>query len=309
MKLHPNAKTTPKTRLLLVQRIEEEGWDTESAAEAAGVSRRCAFKWLARYREEGLEGLQDRSSAPHRIPHRTPARTVRRIRELRLRRLAAFQIARILGLARSTVSAVLTRLGLNRLKVLESTEPANSYEHARPGDLLHLDIKKLARFRSPGHRIHGDRTRMSRGLGWEFVHVCVDDHSRVAYVEVLEDEKGHTAAGFLERAVRWFSEELGVRVHRLLTDNGACYRSTTFKALRESLGLRHGFTRPYRPRTNGKAERFIQTMLREWAYGRPFKTSSGRKLALRPWLRYYNTIRPHGSLGCRAPFTRIQGSG
>lgn len=308
MKLHANAKTTPHTRLLLVQRILD-GWEPASAAEAVGVSRRCGLKWLARYREEGVEGLQDRSSAPHRIPHRTPRRLVRRIRDLRLRRLAAFQIARVLGMARSTVSAVLVRLGLNRLRVLEPKEPANSYEHARPGDLLHLDTKKLGRIRGIGHRIHGDRTTRQRGIGWEFVHVCVDDHSRVAYVEVLEDEKGETAAGFLQRAVRWFAGELGVRVRRLLTDNGSCYRSHSFKEARQGLGVRHGFTRPYRPRTNGKAERFIQTMLREWAYAKPYRSSRGRRLALQPWARYYNNVRPHGSLDCRPPMDRIRGSG
>ena len=308
VKLHANAKTTPKTRLLLVQRIQD-GWDPASAAEAVGVSRRCALKWLARYRAEGLDGLQDRSSAPHRIPHRTPKSKIRRIRKLRLRHLPAFQIARLLGMARSTVSAVLVRLGLNKLRALEPREPANSYEHDRPGDLLHLDTKKLGRIRGIGHRIHGMRQHRNRGIGWEFAHVCIDDHSRVAYVEVLEDEKGETAAGFLERAVRWFAEELGVRTRRLLTDNGSCYRSKAFRETRERLGARHGFTRPYRPRTNGKAERFIQTMIREWAYGKPYKSSRGRRLALRPWLRYYNHVRPHGSIDCRPPMTRIRASG
>ena len=307
MKLHANAKTTPKTRLLLVQRIED-GWDAASAAEAVGVSRRCALKWQARYRQEGLAGLQDRSSAPHRIPHRTCERIVRRIERLRLKRLAAYQIARILGMARSTVSAVLVRLGLNHLKVLEPKEPANSYEHARPGDLLHLDTKKLGRIRGIGHRIHGDRTTRQRGVGWEFAHVCIDDHSRVAYVEVLEDEKGVTAAGFLERAVRWFAE-LGIRTHRVLTDNGSCYVSKDFRARCVQLGVRHKRTRPYRPRTNGKAERLVQTLMREWAYAKPYLSSRGRKLALRPWLRYYNQVRPHGSLECLPPMTRISGSG
>ena len=307
MKLHANAKTTPKTRLLLVQRIAD-GWDPASAAEAVGVSRRCGLKWLARYRAEGLAGLEDRPSTPHRIPHRTSERNVRRIKKLRMRRLAAFQIARILGMARSTVSAVLVRLGLNRLKVLEPKEPANSYEHARPGDLLHLDIKKLGRIRGIGHRIDGVRKHTARGIGWEFAHVCIDDHSRVAYVEVLEDEKGTTAAGFLERAVRWFAQ-LGVRTHRILTDNGSCYVSGDFKSRCAKLGVRHKRTRPYRPRTNGKAERLIQTLLREWAYAKPYLSSAGRRRGLRPWLRYYNHVRPHGSLDCLAPMTRIQGSG
>jgi len=308
VKLHANAKTTPKTRLLLVQRLED-GWDAASAAEAVGVSRRCALKWQARYRAEGLAGLEDRSSAPHRIPHRTSEKISAAIKKLRLKRLAAFQIARLLGLARSTVSAVLVRLGLNRLKALEPKEPANSYEHKRPGDLLHLDTKKLGRIRGIGHRIDGVRKHHTRGIGWEFVHVCIDDHSRVAYVEVLPDEKGVTAAEFLRRAVQWFADELGVRTRRLLTDNGSCYRSKVFRRERERLGAGHGFTRPYRPRTNGKAARFIQTMLREWAYAKPFKSSRGRTLALRPWLRYYNNVRPHGSLDCLAPMTRIQGSG
>ncbi len=307
MKLHANAKTTPKTRLLLVQRIEA-GWDAASAAEAVGVSRRCALKWLARYREEGLEGLQDRSSAPHRIPHRTPASKVRRIKKLRLQRLAAYQIARLLGMARSTVSAVLLRLGLNRLKVLEPKEPANSYERARPGELLHLDVKKLGRFKGIGKRFLPEgRARRSVGAGWDFIHVCVDDHSRMAYVEILEDETGPSAADFLQRAVRWFAD-LGVRVERVLTDNGSCYKKV-FDAACEQIGIRHLRTRPYRPRTNGKAERFIQTLLREWAYAKPYRSTGWRARALAPWLRHYNRVRPHGSLDGNAPITRIRGSG
>lgn len=211
-------------------------------------------------------------------------------------------------MARSTVSAVLVRLGLNRLKALEVREPVNSYEHDYPGSLLHLDIKKLGRIRGIGHRISGQRQHRNRGIGWDFVHVCIDDHSRVSYVEVLKDERAETAAGFLERAVRWFAE-LGVRTERVLTDNGSCYVSREFKDRCESLGIRHKRTRPYRPQTNGKAERFIQTLLREWAYARPFRSSRGRKLALQSFLRYYNRIRPHGSLDCLPPMTRIEGSG
>lgn len=308
MKLHPNAKTTPHSRLLLVRRIEEEGWDPASAAEAVGVSRRCAFKWLARYRSEGLDGLQDRPCTPHRIPHKTSRARERRIRQLRLRRLPAFQIARLLDMARSTVSAVLERLGLNRLKALEPREPANSYERSRPGELIHLDIKKLGRFARAGHRVHGDRTRCTRGVGWEFVHVCVDDYSRVAYVEVLGDEKGPTAAGFLERAVRWFGG-LGVQVERVLTDNGSCYKSGLFRTRCQELGITPKRTRPYCPRTNGKAERFIQTMLREWAYARAYASSNSRRRGLQPWLNRYNRVRPHGSLDFLAPMTRISGSG
>ena len=308
MKLHANAKTTPKARQLLVHRIEKEGWEAGEAAEAAGVSRRTGYKWLARYRAEGRAGLEDRPSTPHRIRHRTSARNVCRIKRLRLKRLAAYQIAQLLGLARSTVSAVLVRLGLNRLKVLEPKEPANSYERARPGELIHLDGKKLGRIRRIGKRIHGDRSVRSRGAGWEYVHVCVDDHTRVAYVEVLEDEKGTTAAGFLRRAVAWYAR-LGVRVERALTDNGSCYLSGDYRGACDELGVTPKRTRPYRPRTNGKAERFIQTLLREWAYAKPYRTSAWRNRALSKWLRHYNRVRPHGSLGYLAPMTRIEGSG
>ena len=308
MRLHPNAKTTPKTRLLMVQRVLKEGWDLGSAAEAVGVSRRTGWKWLARYRKEGIRGLEDRTSVPHTIPGRTAPPKERRIKELRLRRLAAYQIARILHMARSTVAAVLKRLGLSNLRVLEPKEPANSYERARPGELLHVDIKKLGRFHEIGKRIHGDRGTRSRGAGWEFVHVCVDDHSRIAYVEVLEDETARSATGFFRRAVAWFAS-LGVRTERVMSDNGSCYVANAFNSCCEELGVRHLRTRPYRPRTNGKAERFIQTLLREWAYAKPFKTSRGRRLALRPWLRYYNRVRPHGSLDYEAPMTRIELSG
>ena len=307
MKLHANAKTTPKTRLLLVQRIED-GWDPASAAEAVGVSSRCAWKWLARYRAGGLVGLEDRSSAPRSIPHRTSKAKVRQIERLRKRRLAAHQIARLLQMARSTVSAVLVRLGLNRLKSLEPKEPANSYERARPGELIHLDVKKLGRIKKIGKRIHGNRSVRSRGAGWEFVHVCIDDYSRVAYIEVLEDEKGTTAAGFLRRAVAWYAQ-IGVRVERALTDNGSCYLSGDYRAACDELGVTPKRTRPYRPRTNGKAERFIQTILREWAYAKAYRTSAWRNRALPMWLRHYNRVRPHGSLGFLAPMTRIVPSG
>ena len=306
MKLHPNARTTPKTRLQIIS-LTEQGWSAGAAAEAVGVSPRTGFKWQRRYREEGLAGLDDRPSTPHRIPHRTSARDEGRVKELRLRRLVAQQIARILKMARSTVSAVLVRQGLNRLKALEPKEPANRYERSRPGELLHVDVKKLGRIRGIGHRIHGDCARRARGVGWEFAHVCVDDYSRAAYVEVLADEKGPTAAGFLDRAVRWFAG-LGVRVERVLSDNGGCYKAA-FDATCERLGIRHLRTRPYRPRTNGKAERFIQTLLREWAYAKPYTSSGWRCRALTTWLRYYNQVRPHGSLDSQPPMTRVLRSG
>ena len=307
MKLHPNAKTTPKSRALLIRRIVEEGWDVESAAEAAGVSRRTCFKWLKRFREEGSSGLEDRACAARRVYGKTPAAVERRIERLRRKRLAAVQIAGVIGMARSTVSAVLSRLGLNRLRVLDPKEPDNRYERDRPGELLHVDTKKLARIVRPGHRIHGDRSTRVYGAGWEFAHVCVDDHTRLSYVEVLEDEKSNTAEGFMERAVRWFAE-LGIRAERVLTDNGSCYK-LRFDRTCERLGLRHYKTKPYRPRTNGKAERFIQTMLREWAYAKSYRSSGWRRRALQPWLNHYNCVRTHASLGNRPPITRIEGTG
>ena len=309
MKLHANARTTPKRREELVRQVLEEDWDCREAAEAAGISLRTARKWLRRYREEGLAGLQDRSSRAQRIPHATPESKVRRIKKLREQRLVAIQIANTLGMARSTVSAVLGRLGLNRLKALESGEPANRYERARPGELLHLDVKKLGRFKGIGkHFLPREKARRSRGAGWDFLHVCVDDHSRLAFVEVHDDEKKETAVGFLQRAVRWFAG-LGVRAERVLTDNGSCYISGAFAEACDELGLRPYKTRPYRPQTNGKAERFIQTMLREWAYAKPYRTSGWRQRALQPWVRYYNRTRQHASLGLRPPMSRIAGSG
>ncbi len=308
MKLHRNAKTTPAQRLLIARRYLEEGWDVASLADAVGVSQRTVWKWIARYRAEGEAGLEDRSSRPARVWNRTGDDVVARVRALRERRLAAWQIAELLDLARSTVSAILTRLGLSRLGLLEPREPVRRYERPAPGELIHLDVKKLGRIKGIGHRIHGDRTKRQRGIGWEYVHVCIDDHSRVAYVEVLEDERGETAAGFLERAVRYFAG-LGVQVLRALTDNGSCYRSSDFAAVAERLGVGLRRTRPYRPQTNGKAERLIQTLLREWAYAKPYRTSAGRRRALPAYLRRYNCVRRHGSLEFQPPMSRIQGAG
>ena len=303
MNLHPNARTTPKIRELMVRRVLVEGWDVASVADASSVSTRTVWKWLRRYREGGLAGLQDRSCAAHRIPHRTPDAKVRRIETLRRRGMAGFAIARVLGMARSTVAAVLVRIGLNNLKVLEPKEPANRYERQSPGELLHVDIKKLARIRSVGHRIHGDRSKRAYGAGWEYVHVCVDDHSRLAYAEVMPDERSVSAIAFMRRAVRWYAD-LGIRAERVMTDNGSCYKRVFDEACDE-LGIRHLKTRPYRPRTNGKAERFIQTLSREWAYAKPYRSSGWRNRALAPWLRFYNQARPHGSLDGQPPISRI----
>jgi transposase InsO family protein len=313
MKLHRNARTCPKSRKLLVERILELDWSLTEAAAAAGVSERTASKWVARFKTEGDAGLLDRSSAPTRIPHRTPAARVEAITALRRLRMTAAQIAEILAMPLSTVSLWLKRIGLGRRSRLEPPEPPNRYERRHPGELLHLDVKKLGRVRGAGHRVFGSRasqkkTRIngrSTGVaGWEFVHVAVDDHSRLAYVEVLADERAATALGFLRRAVAWFAER-GVIIERLLTDNGSCYRRSFHVVVCSELGLKHTYTRPYRPRTNGKAERFIQTLINEWAYGRIYGSSAERTAQLKPWLVHYNFRRPHGALGHKAPATRL----
>jgi transposase InsO family protein len=315
MRIHANARTCPKSRRLLVRRIEEEGWALTPAAEAAGVSVRTARKWLARWRAEGEAGLLDRSSAPRRRPTRLPADRLEAVEALRRLRMTAAEIAEVLGMALSTVSRWLRRIGLGRRSRLTPPEPPNRYERKRPGELVHVDVKKLGRIgrRGAGHRVLGAGRRQSQeketvtrrgATGWEFVHVCVDDATRLAYVEVLPDEKGATAAGFLRRAAAWF-RGMGVTVERVLSDNGACYRSRIHAAACAELGLRHLFTRPYRPRTNGKAERFIQTLTNRWAYGAIYGSSQERTAALPGWLDHYNFRRPHGSLGHRAPAARL----
>jgi transposase InsO family protein len=313
MRLHANARTCPNSRRLLVGRIEDEGWALTPAAEAAGVSERTARKWLARWRAEGEAGLLDRSSAPGRRPTRLPADRLEAIEALRRLRMTAAEIAEVLGMALSTVSRWLKRVGLGRRSALAPPEPPNRYERKRPGELVHVDVKKLGRIRGVGHRISGSRASQSRtrregrrtgAAGWEFVHVCVDDATRLAYVEVLPDEKGATAAGFLRRAVTWLAG-MGVTVERVLSDNGSCYRSRVHAAACRELGMRHLRTRPYRPRTNGKAERFIQTMTNGWAYGAIYGSSAERTAALPGWLDHYNYRRPHGSLGHRPPAARL----
>ena len=306
MKLHPNAKTTPYSRELIVDRVLRLGWSVEDAAQATGVSVRTTYRWIARYRAEGREGLRDRSCRARHIAHRTPEGRAVRIERLRRRhRLTGAQIAVRLRMPRSTVAAVLKRRGLERLSRLEPKPPVIRYERERPGELLHLDTKKLGRFRRVGHRITGDRRRAHRRGGWEFAHVCIDDHSRLAYVEVLPDERAETAAAFLKRALRWYQRR-GVRAERVLTDNGGCYVSHAFHDACDQLDVRHRRTRPYRPQTNGKAERFIQTLLREWAYNRPYRTSNQRTKQLVRWLRYYNEQRPHGALAGLPPMSRIR---
>jgi transposase InsO family protein len=316
VKLHANCRSCPKSRRLLVERVEEEGWSLRAAAEAAGLSERSARKWLTRWRSEGETGLLDRSSAPKRVPSRLPGDRLKAIEALRRLRMTAAEIAEVLGMALSTVSRWLKRIGLGKRSRLAPPEPPNRYERKRPGELIHVDIKKLGRILVPGHRVTGNRRQhaprtpagnQGRKLGtagWEFVHVCVDDATRLAYAEVLGDEKGETAASFLRRAVKWFAS-MGISVERVLSDNGSCYRSKTHAEACSELGLRQLFTRPYRPQTNGKAERFIQTLTNRWAYGAIYGTSVERTAALPGWLTHYNFTRRHGSLGHKPPAARF----
>lgn len=306
MNIHSGARTCPRSRALLVHRVKDRGWPVAAAARALGISRVTAYKWLRRHEREGLDGLKDRSSRPHRSPSATARERVAVIVELRRCRMTSRQIARRLRMPRRTVSHVLQREGLGRLRYLEPPAPPNRYEYGEAGDLLHLDIKKLGKFGRPGHRVTG-RTACGpgRGSGWEFVHVCVDDASRVAYVEVLDDETGTTCCGFLRRAVAWFHSQ-GITIKRVMTDNGSGYRSFAFRDVLRELGARHIFTKPYTPRTNGKAERFIQTLLREWAYQRPYRRSSDRRRRLVGYLRHYNETREHGSLGGEPPVSRLR---
>jgi transposase InsO family protein len=286
----------------MCERIEA-GWSLAAAAEAAGVSERRAREWRRRW-EAGDRELEDRSSVAASIPHKTPADVEEAVCALRELRFSATRIAEALGMSDRTVRAVLARNGLSRLPRLDASEPANRYERPAPGDLIHIDVKKLGRIGRPGHRVNGDRTTRTRGIGWEFVHVCVDDCTRLAYVEVLESERTDDVVAFLARAVAFFNTH-GIEVQRLMTDNGPAYRSIAHAALCRQLGIRHLFTRPYRPRTNGKAERFIQTLLREWAYNAAYPTSTARRRALPAFLTRYNNTRPHKTLGGIPPAKRL----
>ena len=304
MNIHQNAPWSPRGRAAAVQRVLEQGHPAKAVAAAFGVSARTMHKWLARFRTEGAPGLQDRSSRPHRLPSATPAPLVAQIERLRRQRWPGPKIAARLGVPRSTVSRILRRLGLGRLRVLDAPPPAQRYERATPGELLHVDVKKLGRIGRIGHRITGDRRSRVVGIGWEYAYVCVDDASRLAYVEVLPEERQGCARGFLRRAVRWLGRH-GIRVARVMTDNGSAFRSRLFGASCTVLGLRQLFTRPYTPRTNGKAERFIQTLLREWAYVRPYRSSADRRAWLPSWVHFYNVHRPHTSLQGRPPVSRL----
>jgi transposase InsO family protein len=304
MNIHKNARTTPQSRALLVHRVLQEHWPVSAVALAFGISERTVYKWLSRFRAEGLAGLEDRCSTAHRRPHALGAAWLALIELLRRSQLVAAEIAARLPVPRSTVSAVLRRRGLGRLHYLNPPPPVQRYEWARPGELVHVDTKKLGRIERPSHRVTGDRRDATRGAGWEFAHVAIDDCSRFAYVEILPDEKRYTATAFWLRAVRAFRER-GITIQRVLTDNGSAYRSRPFRKACRWLGISTKRTRPYRPQTNGKAERMIQTLLRKWAYAMPYANSAQRRAALPPWLRFYNEERPHASLHRQAPISRL----
>ena len=282
----------------MVLRIEAEGWKVADAALAAGLSERRAYHWLARYRAGG--------EVARPIPRPGPSARDGEIERLRRQRMPGNRIARLLGLPRSTVGAELRRLGLGRLKALDPPAPVVRYQRERPGELLHLDTKKLGRIAGVGHRITGQHSGMvkNRGIGWEALHVCVDDASRLAYTELLPDEPKKSAIAFLDRALAWF-DRLGVGVERVITDNGSAYRSHAFRSRLAQLGIRHIRTRPYTPKTNGKAERFIQTSLREWAYARPYHSSAERDQAMQSWIADYNHTRPHSALGGKPPLEKL----
>jgi len=307
VELHGNARLCPFQRRLMCTRVRVDGWSVVEAAAAAGCSERTCHKWLDRF--DAGEPMTDRSSAPHCSPHRTPAQTEKIIEQLRRLRMTGPEIAVKLSMPLSTVTAVLNRIGLNRLSKLEPPEPPNRYCRRHPGELIHIDVKKLGRFNKPGHRVTGRGPgNYNNKPGWEAVHVCVDDTSRVSYVEVLPDEKAATCIGFLQRAVAWFAQH-GVTIERVMTDNGAAYRSKAWAQWCADNDIRHLRTRPYRPRTNGKAERFIQTMLREWAYAATYQSSAQRREALGPWLWRYNNQRLHSALGHKTPISRLHQPG
>jgi transposase InsO family protein len=306
MDVHKNARLTPAGREIMVRRVVEGGQTPKALSAAVGVCPRTVQKWVKRFRKEGLAGLRDRSSRPHHVRRPTPPETVACIEALRRQRWTGAQIARETGVSKATVSRILRRLGLNRLRSLEPAEPVRRYERERPGELIHIDIKKLGRFDRVGHRITGDRTSQSnsRGIGWEFVHVCIDDASRIAFAQVMPDEKKESAIAFLETALAYY-QSLGVTVARVMTDNGSCYKAFDFRDACRNRGLKHIRTRPYTPKTNGKAERFIQTALREWAYAQAYTHSDRRAAELPRWLHRYNWHRPHGSLEAQTPISRL----
>ena len=312
--LHANHRTCPSSRRLICQRVLEEGWSFQQAAEAAGCSERTAAKWVARFRR-GDGALLDRSSRPKRSPRRLPQRRVEAIERLRRLRMTAAEIAEVLGLPLSTVSLWLKRIGLGKRSRLDPLEPPNRYERRHPGELVHVDLKRLSKIssRGAGHRVLGTRAsqhsrrvegRKTGVTGYEYLHVVVDDYSRLAYAEILDDLTAASASAFLRRAVAWYAAR-GVAVRAVMTDNGSCYIAHNYAQALRRLGLKHLRIRPGRPRTNGKVERLIQTLLNEWAYARIYGSSRERAEALSPYLDRYNYRRPHGSLSHQPPASRL----
>jgi transposase InsO family protein len=303
MDCHHHARLTTYSRELLAKKVLERRVSLREAAAECGLSRQSASKWVARFRVHGQAGLADRSSRPHRSPRTTSAGLVQQVEALRRQRWTGVRIAQATGLSRATVSRILVRLRLNKVKMLEPARPVVRYERHCPGELIHIDIKKLARIHKPGHRITGNPQDETRGAGWEFLYVAIDDHSRVAYVAMMPDEKAVSAAEFLHQAVTYF-HRLGIKVQRVMTDNGPCFCSDRFRDSCRMLEMRHIRTRIYTPQTNGKAERFIQTAIREWAYARLYQNSEERKQHLFPWIHDYNWHRPHASLNQMTPISR-----
>jgi transposase InsO family protein len=306
MNTHNNARLTPKGREEMVRSVVEHGLSKAAAARRFNTTPKTVAKWVDRFTAHGLEGLRDRSSRPHSLPSQIPLATVDAVERLRRQRRTQEHIARELGISKASVSRILKRRGLSLLSSIEPQDPRPRYERDKPGEIIHLDIKKLGRFNSIGHRITGRGAGQgtSRGAGWEFVHVAVDDHSRIARADILPDETKHSATAFLIATVAYY-RSLGITVERVMTDNGACYRSKLFARTCRELGIKHIFTKPYTPQTNGKAERFIQTALREWAYATAFEHSDQRRQALLPWLHRYNWHRPHASLAQKPPISRL----
>jgi len=306
MNTHKNASLTPKGREAMVRSVVDRGLSHSAAACQFHTTAKTVAKWVKRFRAEGVGGLHDRSSRPHSSPSQTSPARCAIIEALRRQRHTGKQISAEVQVSPATVSRVLRRLGLNRIRDLEPAEPVRRYERAAPGEIIHIDIKKLGRFDKVGHRITGDRTGQSnsRGVGWEFVHVCIDDHSRVAFSQIKPDEKADSAVSFLKAAVAYY-KSLGVTVTRVMTDNGSCYKSFDFKDACKDLGIKHIRTKPYTPKTNGKAERFIQTALREWAYAQAYPTSKHRGEELPIWLHKYNWHRPHGGIKSQTPISRL----
>ncbi|MGH6908849.1 MAG: IS481 family transposase [Phenylobacterium sp.] len=306
MNVHKNARLTPRSRAELVRRVLVEGQSAKAVAAAFGVDAKTVAKWVGRFEAEGPRGLEDRSSRPHKLHRPTPPEVAEQIIALRRQRFCGQQIAEQTRVSPATVSRILRAAGLSRAKDLDPPAPVVRYERQHPGELIHLDVKKLGRFDKPGHRVTGDRTGQSnhRGVGWEYVHVCIDDASRIACSQVMPDEKKESAVAALKAAVTYYNS-LGVTVSRVMTDNGACYKSHAFRDACADLGLKDIRTKPYTPKTNGKAERFIQTALREWAYAQAYPTSDHRTAELPVWLHRYNWHRPHGGIKSQTPISRL----